>query len=156
MPERVGNRHFCIDEHWYEPNEIAGPFFHNTSVKNLVQASVNAPGSSGILKPRLRHVEGRSAVLCYSVGTHDGLPRVKFYTDGGIEKFESYPMFSVDPDIAWCSLEVMVSCASMLGDECGHEYCINKVNSGDANECPFVGICAILVPAFHLPAFCLV
>lgn len=161
LPEKFSDRDFCIDDRWYKKGDFAGPFYHNTKVTSLIQGHENAPGSCGILtgkyldsrdEPR-RHRGNRSAVLNYGTCTHDRIHGVNFYTDGGTETFSEYPMGTTDSALAWCSLELNVSCATKLRGGRSGRYCISQVLAPGCEECQFVGIKAILFPVFHLPDF---
>jgi hypothetical protein len=147
-PMMLGDRHFFIDR-WYEPGDIAGPFYHNTKLESLVDASPTAPESSGILHGHPH------PMLKYGICTHDGISGVNFYVDGALETFSAHPMYTyVD---AWCSIEIFVSSATRLRGGRRGRYSVSSVNRLDSsnNECHHAGISAILVPAFHVPHICL-
>jgi hypothetical protein len=148
-PMSLGDRHFLIDR-WYEPGEIAGPFYHNTQLESLVDASPTAPQSSGILRGHPH------PMFNYGICTHEGISGVNFYRDGGLETFSAHPMFTYLN--AWCSIEIFVSSATRLRGGRDGRYSVSSVNRLDSynNECHHAGISAILVPAFHVPHICLV
>jgi hypothetical protein len=149
-PKKLGDRSFRIGDRWYAPGEVAGPFFHNTKLENLVNPSLTAPESSGIL-----HGDPHP-MFNYGVCTHEGIAGVNFYVDGGLETFSAHPMYTYLN--AWCSIEIFVSSATRLRGGRHGRYSVSSVNrleSGN-NECYHAGISAILVPAFHLPDICLI
>jgi hypothetical protein len=146
-PKILGDRHFFIDR-WYGPGEIAGPYYHNTKLENLVVSSPTAPESSGILRGHPH------PILNYGSCEHEGISGVNFYVDGALETFSAHPMYTYLN--AWCSIEIFVSSATRLTGGRRGQYSVSSANRLGSynNECHHAGISAILVPAFHVPHIC--